>query len=396
MTTSTLDPGVRRGERVDLGEAERGILNSLEEQVKELTLRWRSELSQQLRSRPKGVPSHDTLLDHMALVRWSLFASMRGSYRIEGDALDELRRAATYWWESGYAVEESLLHFRILDSVLQSELRDRLSTLEGPLRPAAGARLAESVSHGVMLVQAVVVGLYRDLEDERAAAFGSVLAHEIRGPLSSALTTLQIVRALDGKRGASQEGLLSKVLQRLESSLWETSQVVDSVQSIALPRHGEPGPQDYTPLREIVSTILAEIEVESGRVRVACEGELPDIRVPLDSVLLGLHNLVQNAIAYADPEEPDPWVRIACAKDPETGRWLLRVHDNGVGISPSEQRVIFERFRRGRTATGRGFGLGLSIVREAALRMGGEVLVDSEPGRGSTFTIAVPADRIQK
>ena len=121
------------------------------------------------------------------------------------------------------------------------------------------------------------------------------------------------------------------------------------------------------------------------------EGEIPDISVPCDPVLLALHNLVANAIAYSDPEKSERWVRISCAYDEENDCWLLRVRDNGVGIPESEQAVIFRRFRRGKAARGKGYGLGLSIVREAARRVNGDVEVQSQPGEGSTFTFALPA-----
>lgn len=89
------------------------------------------------------------------------------------------------------------------------------------------------------------------------------------------------------------------------------------------------------------------------------------------------------------------WAWQQTALDDEQDCWLLRVRDNGVGISESEQPVIFRRFRRGKAARGKGFGLGLSIVSEAARRVNGEVAVESEPGEGSTFTFVVPARETQ-
>jgi signal transduction histidine kinase len=84
-------------------------------------------------------------------------------------------------------------------------------------------------------------------------------------------------------------------------------------------------------------------------------------------------------------------VRITCGYDEERDSWLLRVRDNGVGIPEDEQDLIFRRFRRGKAARGKVFGLGLSIVREASRRVNGDVTVESQPGEGSTFTFAFPA-----
>ncbi|MGV0873162.1 sensor histidine kinase [Mycolicibacterium sp. XJ879] len=67
------------------------------------------------------------------------------------------------------------------------------------------------------------------------------------------------------------------------------------------------------------------------------------------------------------------------------------VSDSGPGVSDEERHRIFERFARGGTRRSDGAGLGLSIVRAIAVAHGGDVLLDSEPGRGATFSVVIPA-----
>jgi signal transduction histidine kinase len=72
---------------------------------------------------------------------------------------------------------------------------------------------------------------------------------------------------------------------------------------------------------------------------------------------------------------------------------LLTVADNGVGIPPQDLPHVWERLFRGdRSRSERGLGLGLSLVKSIALAHGGSVAVDSSPGKGSHFTLRLPAD----
>ena len=107
-------------------------------------------------------------------------------------------------------------------------------------------------------------------------------------------------------------------------------------------------------------------------------------------VTTAISNLVGNAIAYSDPG-----TRVGVmVRRGRSGVIDVSVTDQGLGIAPDEQQRIFERFYRVDTARSRatgGTGLGLAIVKHVADNHGGNVSVWSEPGRGSTFTIELPA-----
>ena len=101
-----------------------------------------------------------------------------------------------------------------------------------------------------------------------------------------------------------------------------------------------------------------------------------------------LTNLVTNAIKYS---AAGTTVRVLVANG--GGKIRFHVIDQGYGIPAEEQSKIFEKFyRRGNKETRdqSGFGLGLSFVREVATRHDGEVVVESEVGKGSTFTLSIP------
>ena len=115
---------------------------------------------------------------------------------------------------------------------------------------------------------------------------------------------------------------------------------------------------------------------------------LPGVDVDPTKLRRVLLNLLENAIKYS-PEGGPVVLRLAA----DNGRLRLHVHDEGLGIPRGEQERIFEKFYRADPNLARGVGgtgLGLYICRELVQRMGGDIEVESEPGKGSTFTVDLP------
>jgi len=117
--------------------------------------------------------------------------------------------------------------------------------------------------------------------------------------------------------------------------------------------------------------------------------DLPSIHGDADALVTALLNLLDNAWKYSGDEK-----RIVLRTEARNGNVCFAVEDNGIGLSPSECRRVFDRFyqtdQRLARAAG-GCGLGLSIVQSIVEAHHGSVRVKSEPGRGSTFTIEIPA-----
>jgi signal transduction histidine kinase len=107
-----------------------------------------------------------------------------------------------------------------------------------------------------------------------------------------------------------------------------------------------------------------------------------------DRLSLALTNLIDNAITYT----PAGGTVMLTAEPAADGRVTLSVADTGVGIPPEHLPHVFERFFRvpGQSAEG-GTGLGLSIVKEIVEAHHGEVTCESEPGKGTTFRVTLPA-----
>ncbi|MCX6559383.1 MAG: HAMP domain-containing sensor histidine kinase [Candidatus Aminicenantes bacterium] len=141
-------------------------------------------------------------------------------------------------------------------------------------------------------------------------------------------------------------------------------------------------------LRSVIEEFRRDAGANGGRIAMHTDGSAPRLRA--DPAALGcvISNLLDNAVKYSPDGSP---IRVELGR--EDRRVVIRVRDQGLGISESEQKLIFRRFVRGtaaKTAGIRGAGVGLAMARQIANAHGGDITVDSRPGQGSTFTVRLP------
>jgi len=140
--------------------------------------------------------------------------------------------------------------------------------------------------------------------------------------------------------------------------------------------------------------VVEELEplIQGSKLKFSVELEpaLKSVRSDRQKVKQILVNLVSNALKFTDQGS----VCITAGGWPDRRSFAVAVIDTGVGISEENQRLIFEAFAQaGRQGGVRGTGLGLAICRRLAGILGGEIRLESEPGRGSTFTLVLPRRR---
>ncbi|MBV8257509.1 MAG: GAF domain-containing protein [Actinobacteria bacterium] len=234
----------------------------------------------------------------------------------------------------------------------------------------------------------------RDVSEEQALErarndFVATASHELRTPLAAVYGAARTLRRPDLDLLPEQR---STFLEIIES---ETERLTAIVSQILLAGQLDGGRVDVSP-SETDLQALAESVVASARVRapekvqLRLEGDEP-VRAIADEDKLRqvLVNLVDNAVKYS-PDGGEVVVELRRGD----GRARIAVRDRGLGIPQAEQARIFEKFYRldpQQTRGVGGSGLGLYISRELVQRMGGRIGVDSEPGRGSTFSIELPA-----
>jgi two-component system sensor histidine kinase KdpD len=137
---------------------------------------------------------------------------------------------------------------------------------------------------------------------------------------------------------------------------------------------------------ELVGRSLEALDTDSDRVVTSLPDECPAVRVDAAQLERVLVNLIENALRYSSPADP-----VDVGVEVRAGDVVISVADRGPGLAAAEREAVFEPFHRGAGAGERGSGLGLAIARGFAGLNGGRLWVESVPGRGATFFLALPA-----
>jgi len=272
--------------------------------------------------------------------------------------------------------------------------------------PTAGAGAVETVpvevkgSERWLSISAVrfsggTVYAFRDLTEERAVEelksdFVSTVSHELRTPLAAiygAALTLQRddVRLEDSQRYGLLDVISSEAdrLARIVNDILWASRLDSGQMGVAIESC------DAAKLVKQVIEALSHHAPSSVRLDVEAADSLPPVAADPDKLRQVLTNLVDNAVKYS----PDGGT-VTVAVTAVGSRIRFRIDDQGLGVPPSEQGRIFEKFFRLDPQLTRGVGgtgLGLYICRELVQRMHGRIWVASDGRRGSTFTVELPA-----
>ncbi|SHN27250.1 MULTISPECIES: HAMP domain-containing protein [Streptomyces] len=238
------------------------------------------------------------------------------------------------------------------------------------------------------------------------------MSHELRTPLNSLLILAKLL-------ADNAEGNLSpKQVEFSETIHGAGSDLLQLINDILDLSKVEAGKMDVSPTRialvqlvDYVEATFRPLTAEKGldfSVRVS--PELPaTLHTDEQRLLQVLRNLLSNAVKFTDSGAVELVIRPAgedvpvaireqllehgSLRDPDAAMIAFSVTDTGIGIASSKMRVIFEAFKQADGTTSRkygGTGLGLSISREIARLLGGEIHAQSEPNRGSTFTLYLP------
>ncbi|MBC7238043.1 MAG: hypothetical protein H5T69_19540, partial [Chloroflexi bacterium] len=221
----------------------------------------------------------------------------------------------------------------------------------------------------------------RELDQSRSM-FIRLVTHELRAPVAAIQSYLRLI--LDGYVPEERiKEIVAKSEQRARDQLELISDLLDLARIQEPRREEEVVPCDAEALlHDVVDMLQARADDKDQTVIVEVEGPVPPVRASEEHVRQVWINLLSNAIKYT-PEGGQITVHLGC----KPGMVCGYVRDTGIGISPEEQKHIFETFYRTESAkamAAHGTGLGLSIVAGIMKRYGGRIWLESEVGRGST------------
>jgi signal transduction histidine kinase len=216
--------------------------------------------------------------------------------------------------------------------------------------------------------------------------FVAAVSHEFRSPLSS---LRQISEMLADDRLSSEKArresytVLARESDRLHHLVEDLLDFgrFDAGRAVY---HFEP-----LELRGFLQVLIADFQERIDALGYRVELNLPEtdvhVRADCEALSRALWNLLDNAVKYS-PDSRTVWVDVEAKQN----RVSIAVRDSGLGIPVHEQREIFEKFVRGAESKARrikGTGIGLAMVRHIVQAHGGEILLASEPGNGSRFTM---------
>lgn len=275
-----------------------------------------------------------------------------------------------------YTIDQLISEYHLLRQVVCDVLEE-----EAPLIPVEREVIVTSIEQAVSDASTQFSEQLRDIQK----SFTDALAHDLRGPITTAKSASQLIL-----RHPEDVDHSIRFASRISSSMDRLDAMIHNLLDASRIRAGGRLPLDFATcdLDLIARQVVDEANFSNGnRLTMLSSGECLGYWSE-GGLRRMIENLTTNAAKYGAEDKPVT-VEVTQTQDTAT----LRVHNEGNPIAAGERDILFEQFRRARSAESKiGWGLGLTVVKGIAEAHDGTVDVESEPGKGTTFTVTLPKD----
>ena len=245
--------------------------------------------------------------------------------------------------------------------------------------------------------------------NEAKSAFLSTVSHELRTPLTSVLGFAKIIRKrLDEKifpainrADPKTEKVVNQITENLQVVISEGERLTHLINDVLDLAKIEAGKMEWNlenvSMPEVAERAIAAttalFDQKKLKLVKQIENDLPDISGDRDKLIQVIINLISNSVKFTDKGS------VTCRVYREKDELIVSITDTGIGIAPEDYAAVFEQFKQvgGDTLTDKpkGTGLGLPICKEIVEHHGGRIWLESETGKGSTFSFAIPVTKEQ-
>lgn len=276
--------------------------------------------------------------------------------------------------------EQLIVYAAELEKKVESRTQALHKTIEDMEKEVIERKRAEEEAQKAL-------GKEREL-NELKSRFVSIASHEFRTPLSTVLSSASLIQQYKDRGDLTK---VDKHVQRIKSSVNHLTTILNDFLSLGKLEEGKVDIQrENINLMEFFHEVDEEVRSslkEGQHIEINCKEAT---HVDSDSRILRniLFNLISNASKYSDIHKK---ILLQCQQD--NGVIVFSVQDQGMGIPKAEQKHIFDRFfRASNSGNVQGTGLGLHIVKRYVDLLGGNISFTSEHGKGTIFTILLPAN----
>jgi len=292
-------------------------------------------------------------------------------------------------------------------SVQSTDQENRFTEADKRLLSTIASSVGVSLYNAKLFEEASQARAAAEEADAAKSSFLSTVSHELRTPLTSVLGFAKIIRrrleerlfpmiSEDDRKVAQAKKQVIENLDVVVSEGERLTKLIDDVLDLAKIEAGKfTWNMASTAISEVIdrATSATASLFESKKLTLVrkVEPSLPAITGDQDRLIQVVINLISNAVKFTDAGS------ITCAARRDGEELVISVTDSGIGIAPADQPKVFEKFKQvGDTLTDKpkGTGLGLPICKEIIEYHGGHIWVESEPGKGSTFSFTLPIPEV--